>query len=232
MRSGAAQNRRFTYAVAISIVVHVIVLYGGLPMLRESLQEPIAPPPLVTRLVELPPPATEPSPPPEEKKAPSPRREPRQAEAPKPSPQPSPEPKIDSAPPEPPQAAAQTPAAPVAAPATAAPPQPQVDTRAVEAATAAQYRLQLIEAARRNKPPYPSAARENNWTGDVVLEIVLRADGRAELGLRRSSGHAVLDKLALDTYQQALRVVPVPPALQGRQLRLEPLRVIYSLTEN
>ena len=66
----------------------------------------------------------------------------------------------------------------------------------------------------------------------MVLEIVLRADGRAELGLRRSSGHSVLDQLALDTYQQALRVVPVPPALQGRQVRLEPLRVIYNLTEN
>ena len=98
--------------------------------------------------------------------------------------------------------------------------------------TAAQYRLQLIEAARRNRPPYPTVARENNWTGDVVLEIVVRADGHAELGLRRSSGHAVLDKLALDTYQQALRVVPVPPALRGRQVRLEPLRVIYNLTDN
>lgn len=233
MRSGAAQNRRFACAVAISIAVHAIALYSGLPLLRESFQEPVAPPPLVTRLVELPPPVAELSPPPEEKKPSLPRSEPRKAEAPKPSPLPSPiaEPKAEPAPPEPPQAAAPKPAAPVAAPA-AATPQPQLDARAAEASTAAQYRLQLIEAARRNKPPYPAAARENNWTGDVTLEIVLRADGRAELGLRRSSGHEVLDKLALDTYQQALRVVPVPPALQGRQVRLEPLRVIYSLTEN
>jgi TonB family protein len=122
---------------------------------------------------------------------------------------------------------------PVAAAAPAAvPAQPQVDARAAEAATAAQYRLQLIQYAQRNKPPYPAAARENNWTGDVVLEISIRADGRAELTLRRGSGYAVLDKLALDTYQQALRAVPVPASLQGRQVKLDPLRVIYNLTEN
>jgi hypothetical protein len=49
--------------------------------------------------------------------------------------------------------------------------------------------------------------------------------------MRSGSGHAVLDKLALDTYQEALRAVPVPASLRGRQVRLEPLRVIYNLTE-
>ena len=103
-------------------------------------------------------------------------------------------------------------------------PQPQVDSRAAEASTAAQYRMQLIAYAQRNKPPYPRLARENNWAGEVTLEITLRADGQAELGLRRGSGYEVLDKLALDTYQQALRAVPLPPALRGRQVKLEPLR--------
>jgi protein TonB len=101
-----------------------------------------------------------------------------------------------------------------------------------EAATAAQYRLQLIAYAQRNKPPYPRIARENNWTGEVTLEITLRADGQAELSLRRASGYEVLDRLALDTYQQALRAVPVPQALRGRQVKLDPLRLIYNLTEN
>jgi len=225
-------DRRFGYAVAVSIVVHAVILYGGLPLLRESLQEPAASPPLVTRLVELPKPA-EPAPPPPEERKPEPRREPRAPEAVKPLPTPSPiaEPTREPAPPQP--------APPIAAPPALSqtpppvPPQAQsaVETRAAEAATAAQYRLQLIQYAQRNKPPYPAAARENNWTGDVVLEIAIRADGRAELALRRGSGHAVLDKLALDTYQQALRAVPVPPSLQGRQVKLDPLRVIYSLTE-
>jgi protein TonB len=232
MRSGAPQNRRFAYAVAISVVAHALVLYGGRPLLRESFEEPVSLPPLVTRLVELPKPAPEPvlPPAPEQKreKPLAPKKEARKPEAPKPLPQPSPiaEPKPEPAPAEAPAVA---PVPPVAtAPAA---PQPQVDTRAAEAVSAAQYRLQLIEAARRNKPPYPALARENNWTGEVALEIVLRPDGRAELHLRRGSGHAVLDKLALDTYQQALRVVPVPPALHGRQIRLDPLRVIYDLKD-
>jgi len=226
-------DRRFGYAIAVSIVVHAVALYGGLPLLRESLQEPVPPSPLVTRLVELPRPA-EPAPPSEPRK-PEPRREPRKPEAAKPLPTPSPiaEPVREPAPPEPPQPASPTAVPPVAAAAPAAvPAQPQVDARAAEAATAAQYRLQLIQYAQRNKPPYPAAARENNWTGDVVLEISIRADGRAELTLRRGSGYAVLDKLALDTYQQALRAVPVPASLQGRQVKLDPLRVIYNLTEN
>jgi TonB family protein len=230
MRARAEYRRRFGYAVAVSVVVHAIALYGGWPNLRESLEEPVAPPPLVTRLVELPKPA-EPAPaPPEEKTPPAPRRDLRKPAA-KPLPEPTPVPEVTRdvarapAPPAPPQPA------PLEPPVTTAPPQPQAENRAAEAATAAQYRLQLIAYAQRNKPPYPAIARENNWTGDVVLEIVIRADGRAELGLRRGSGHAVLDKLALDTYQEALRAVPVPPTLRGKQVALQPLRVIYNLTE-
>lgn len=216
MRSRAEHSRRFGYALAVSVALHAIVLYGGLPALRESLQEPVAPPALVTRVVELPKPA---------EPAPAPRREPRKTQAPKPSPE---------APPVVESAREPAPPAPASSPTAASPtpaPPPQVDNRAARAMTAAQYRMQIIAYAQRNKPPYPRLARESNWAGEVALEITLRADGQAELGLRRGSGHEVLDKLALDTYQQALRVVPVPPALQGRQVRLEPLRVIYNLTE-
>jgi len=222
MRASADQIRRFRYAVAVSVAVHAIVLFGAWPALRETLQEPVAPPPLVTRIVELAKPAESAPPPPEERK-PRPRPETKQA-----LPEPTPAPAVTESLPAPSPAPAEPPVA--SAPSAPLAP-PQVDARAVEAATAAQYRMQLIAYAQRNKPPYPAIARENNWTGDVVLEIVLRPDGRGELGLRRGSGHAVLDKLALDTYQQALRAVPVPPSLQGRQVRLEPLRVIYNLTE-
>jgi len=224
MRASADQLRRFRYAVAVSVAAHAIVLFGAWPALRETLQEPVASPPLVTRIVELATP--EPAPPPPEERKPRPRPETKKPEAPKPLPEPTPAPAAaEPVPAEPPSAAS----APAASTAPVAP--PQADSRAVEAATASQYRMQLIAYAQRNKPPYPAIARENNWTGDVVLEIMLRPDGRGELGLRRGSGHAVLDKLALDTYQQALRAVPVPPSLQGRQVRLEPLKVIYNLTE-
>jgi len=229
MRARASHRRRFAYAVAVSIALHVLVLFGGSPVLRESLQEPAVPPPLVTRLVELPK-AAEPEPaPPEERKPAAPRREIRKAEAAKPAPEPLPAP----APPR--EAAAPPQSQPVeAAAAMAQSPssaQPQVDSRAAEASTAAQYRMQLIAYAQRNKPPYPRLARENNWAGEVTLEITLRADGQAELGLRRGSGYEVLDRLALDTYQQALSAVPVPSALRGRQVKLEPLRLLYKFVE-
>lgn len=231
MRASAAETRRIRYAVALSIAVHAIALFGVWPALRESLQEPVAPPPLLTRLVELPKPA---APAPPEERKPPPQPEARKPEPPRPALKPTPARSVvEPPPPAPAPAQSEPPPAPVASaapPAPAAPP-PQADARAAEAATAAQYRMQLIAYAQRNKPPYPAIARENNWAGDVVLEIVIRADGRGELGLRRASGHDVLDKLALDTYQEALRAVPVPPALRGKQVRLEPLRVIYNLTE-
>jgi protein TonB len=235
MRGDAEQVRRFRNAVVLSVIAHAILLFGAWPMLRQSFEEPVTPPPLVTRIVELAKPEPAPPPPPEAK-PPPPRPEARKPEPPRPVPQPVPAPTI--AEPQPAPSPAPVPAAPPpvaetppsAAVAPVAP--PQVDTRAVEAATAAQYRLQLIAYAQRNKPPYPAIARENNWIGDVLLEIVIRADGRGELSLRRGSGYAVLDKLALDTYQQALLAVPVPAALQGKQTRLQPLRVIYNLTEN
>ena len=215
--------------MAVSIVLHALVLYGGLPALRESLQEPAVPPALVTRLVELPRAVEQQSAPPEELKPPAPRREVRKPEAAEPAPEPL------AAPAPPREVAAPPQSQPVEAPAVMAQstssPQAQVDSRAAEATTAAQYRMQLIAYAQRNKPPYPRLARENNWAGEVTLEITLRADGQAELGLRRGSGYEVLDKLALDTYQQALRDVPVPPVLRGRQVKLEPLRLVYKFVE-
>jgi protein TonB len=225
MRASAEQIRWLRYAVALSVAVHLIALFGAWPVLRESLQEPAAPPSLVTRLVEL-------ASTPEEQKPPPPP-ETRKPEPPRPSPA-EPPPRAESTPiplatPAPAPAAAEPPPAP--SPVASAPAAPQMESRVAEAITAAQYRMQLIAYAQRNKPPYPRLARENNWAGEVTLEITLRADGQAELGLRRGSGYEVLDKLALDTYQQALRAVPVPPVLRGRPVRLEPLRLVYKFVE-
>ena len=229
MRARAGHRRRFGYAVLVSIALHALVLFGGLPVSRESLQEPAVPPPLVTRLVELPQAAEQEPPRREEQKPAAPRREVRKAEAAKPRPEPSPAPPREAAAlPQPESQPVEAPAAMAQSPSS---PQPQVDSRAAEASTAAQYRMQLIAYAQRNKPPYPRLARENNWAGEVTLEITLRADGQAELGLRRASGYEVLDRLALDTYQQALSAVPVPSALRGRQVKLEPLRLLYKFVE-
>src|ERR1043165_2328118 len=91
MRHSADQARRFRYAVAVSGPLHAIALFGPGPALRETLQEPVAPPPLVTRIIELAKPS-EPAPPPPEKKPP-PRPDARKPE-PRASPQPTPAPSV------------------------------------------------------------------------------------------------------------------------------------------
>ena len=119
------------------------------------------------------------------------------------------------------QAAPAAPAAPVSAP-----PAPPVDT---SAATIGEYRVELIGAARRFKD-YPDVARENNWTGNVVVAVAIGAGGEAEVSVKAGSGHAVLDRQALDMFRQAARAVPVPAALRGRQFSVE-VRAIYGLQD-
>jgi len=53
------------------------------------------------------------------------------------------------------------------------------------------------------KPPYPLAARRRGLEGRVLLAAHVRADGRcAEVRLRASSGHELLDAIALDTVRR------------------------------
>ena len=57
-----------------------------------------------------------------------------------------------------------------------------------------------VAAFRNPKPPYPLAARRRGLEGRVLLSAHVRADGRcAEVRLRVSSGHELLDHAALDT---------------------------------
>ena len=221
-----AERRGFAWALAASVALHALVLFSGWTPRQERL--PLATPsaPVIARLAEV----QIPDAPPAEVQ-----------ESPKEHPKPHPKKSIPIATPtqrakpaeevaEPPAAAAPPASAPTAsvqAPVTSV----QPDRDALDATTAAQYRLQLIGAARRHAQSYPALARENNWNGNVVLEVVIHADGRAELALRRGSGHEVLDQQALDTFRRALRDVPVPPSLRGRQLALEPLVVVYALKD-
>ena len=117
---------------------------------------------------------------------------------------------------------------PVAAAITAAPTGTPVSSPA-DATTVGQYRVQLIGAARRFKR-YPEEARDNNWTGNVVVAVAIGADGRSQASVKTSSGRAVLDQQALEMFQQAARVVPIPPALRGKEFELE-VRAIYGLED-
>jgi TonB family protein len=92
-----------------------------------------------------------------------------------------------------------------------------------------QYRLQLIDEARRHKR-YPPLARENNWQGDVLVAVVVGANGRPTVTLKGSSGYEVLDRQALEMFRQATRAVTVPPPLRGKEFALE-VRAVYGLED-
>ncbi len=102
--------------------------------------------------------------------------------------------------------------------------------QAPDASTLAQYRLAVIDAARRHKR-YPRVALDNNWEGRVDVRMVIGASGAiASLEVRASAGHEVLDREALDMIRQAKPQTPIPGALRGREFDIE-IPVIFSLRE-
>lgn len=59
------------------------------------------------------------------------------------------------------------------------------------------------------KPPYPIAARRLGQEGVVMLEVVVKPDGRAgDVRIRRSSGHPMLDESALSTVRDRWKFIP------------------------
>jgi protein TonB len=129
------------------------------------------------------------------------------------------------------------PAAPVAVPAGRSEPvaavgEPALVARAapeaLDAGSLGQYRLALIGTARRHKL-YPETARERGWEGRVGVELLVDADGVLTAAtVRQSSGHAVLDREALEMLRRAATLTPVPPALKGREFRIE-VPVLFEL---
>ena len=243
------EQRAFSYAVLASIVLHGALLFG----VSQRSRPPLAVaelPPLVARLVEpaapAPTPLAAPSQPPRpEPEKPKPR--PRAAPAPKPvakappapvaEPMPEP-PAEEAAPEERSEPMVPAPVVPVpeiarADPGPAAPATPQSSRMAEPAPAAqslAQYRLQLIGAARKYKR-YPRLAMENNWEGDVVVRMAFGGNGLlAGLSIQSSSGYALLDQQALEMFRQAAKTVEVPPALRGREFSFE-VRAIYNLRD-
>ncbi len=243
------QNRAFHYAVLFSIALH-----GALLAVLSTLPAPEsrapAPGPITARLAEpLPaaaPPAAPPTIPQAEPIEPRAREKPSPPVKPAPAVKPRPVAKAQSkapatvAPPEPSAPAAEPvlegPPPPGPPPATSvaradptpAPGAPSAET--FDAGSLAQYRLQLISAARKYKR-YPRAAMDNNWEGDVVVRMVIGANGMiTALSVKSSSGHEVLDRQALEMFKRAKPLVQIPPALRGREFTIE-LRAIYSLKD-
>lgn len=249
----AEQNRTFGYAAAASVAVHALLLLTNLPATRETLAPPPEPP-LVARLVE---PEPAPAPPPaepkekEEPRVEKPKPPPKKKPPPKPRPRPAPRASAPSAPPMPviPEQKEESPkeeiatdakpeesAPPPAAPAPAPPPPvaaiaPPAAAPAPDPALAlAGFRQQLVELAARYKR-YPLVARDNGWTGDVVVRVEVAASGEvASIRVKTSSGYDVLDEQALEMFRKAVPAVRVPPALRGQDFSVE-VRAIYNLQD-
>ena len=75
---------------------------------------------------------------------------------------------------------------------------------------------------------YPSQARLNQWQGKVVVRAVIRADGHlADVTVKKSSGHSVLDEAAMDVIR---RITPVQLKYAlGRQEVVVNIPISYEL---
>jgi protein TonB len=236
----SGQNRAFHYAILASLALHALVLFAFPDLFDPARRAVRFPPPIIARLIEpepaAPPPAAVETPP----AAPLQKSAPPKVAAAKRAPERAREPEPVRTPPEPAAPAAEAGASPftTAEPELAPPPIASVQPAPAPAAPSAeapeslsrdQYRLQLVDEARRHKR-YPPLARENNWQGDVLVAVVVGANGRTSVTLKGSSGYELLDRQALEMFRQAARVVAVPPALRGKEFALE-VRAVYGLED-
>ena len=238
------ENRALNYAIAASIVLHGVMLFGIAQRDRPRSGEPQMPS-ILARLVELPSSAPVAEAPPQ----PAPAKSARQARPAAPKRIVRPEPAPTQAPQPPAERALEE--APIAeTPAESPSPSPQRAGDAQEATTSAaavlsappaappgedpgsleKYRLQLIAVAPRYKH-YPLSARRNDWRGVVALRLVVAPSGQvASLVITKTSGHEVLDRQAQEMFRSAAADVPVPPVLRGKQFAVD-VAVDYYLTD-
>lgn len=244
-----ADNRAFHSAILASLALHALALFVFPDLADPARRSMRFPPPIIARLMEPEPAAPskaapEPRPAAPVKRSLAPKLPTPAPEAQKSAPRPALEPQPSELPAPLPTAPPEMAAAPLAvepAPATeplasAKPGAALVAPRAEgnEARTADQYRLELIAAANRIKDQmrYPPQARENNWEGDVLLGLAIRANGRAAVAVKRGSQYEVLDRQAAEILRQAIRVVELPPALRGKETTLQDVAIEYRLLGN
>lgn len=213
-----------------SLALHALLLYA-LPLLKEAQRR--LPVKLTARLAKPPEPAPQKAEAQPQQPQPQPRPPaPRTAPVPKAEPQPAPvaTPMISVAPSkQAPEPAFTVPAPPVApAPvvqqAQPARTEPQAAVPASggpDAGTVAQFRLELMDLARRYKK-YPRVAQDNNWEGRVELRIAIGEDGAiSSLTVKKGAGRAVLDEEAQSMIRAAKSKATIPPALRGKAFVIE-----------
>jgi periplasmic protein TonB len=219
---GYRESRAFNYALALSLLLHALLLFG-LPGSRDGKRPSIAPGLITARLV-----APQALPAAPAVAPPAPIAKPALRSAPQLE---LAAPVAPSIPASPAASAASTSAAP--APIAEAEPQPSPaapSAAQADVGSADQYRLQLISAAKRYRR-YPRVAMDNNWEGDVVVRMVIGANGMiASVSVKTGSGHEALDQQALEMFKRAKPLVPIPSALRGKEFSIE-LRAIYNLRD-
>lgn len=202
-RKKTAASGRWTWpaAIASSLLLHAWLL---LPTTAETPDFPLEQP--VTTRIRLvhsdPPPAVVPEPEPDIEPVPEPEPEPEpliQEESPVvvPEPEPEPEPGPDLAPvPE----AAPEPEIPPAPEPEPVPPPPAVE----ETANVDGLYDEAPRPLKPLRPAYPEAARADRLEGVVVCSVTVGKNGRtSDPEVERSSGHAILDRAALDALKKA-----------------------------
>ena len=237
------ENRALKYAIAASIVLHGVLLFGVSQRDRTRVGESQMPS-ILARLVESPPPVPAAEPlrrsapvkPPQQTKPAAPKR--LAQPAPAPISEPAAEPAAEEAPiaeprtePGPELAAPQEekPGNPVGAETAMAAPAPAA-APADDPGSLEKYRLQLKVVAAKYKR-YPRMATDNNWKGVVALRMVVGPSGQvASLTVTKTSGHEVLDRQAQEMFRHAAADVPVPPVLRGKQFAVD-VAVDYYFTD-
>ena len=245
----ASSGRQWTtWWVVLAVSVHAVVIGGVLylkptmfkmDVARTSDSADKALP--VEWIGQAPPIVAVPSPPLPPRVAPQTPPAPAPAAAPAPAPAPVPAPVISIAPAPPPAAPPESPEMPPAttqAPDSAqvsraspvpdvtpsqAPNQSENENRVGE--TTAQRVLPQVITARRVAPIYPATSRRRSEEGDVVLDVLVGADGRVtQITVAGSSDFERLDKAAVAAVQQ-WRFVPGRVAGEPQAMRLRvPIR--------
>jgi protein TonB len=218
--------RLLGWALLGSLVLHALILLL-LPILRNAQEARVAPPITAHLAKPVPPKPAPPEPPKTEPLPPQPRQTAR--------PQPRPAPVLSTAatrPTQDPPAAApvlpQAPEPPQAARVEAPSSAPVATASVPDPGSLAQFRVELMEIARRYKR-YPRIAQDNNWEGRVELRVAFAASGgMSVLTVRKSAGRAVLDEEAQAMIRSALPHAAIPPALRGKAFVLE-IAVDFSL---
>ncbi|HYL89125.1 MAG TPA: TonB family protein [Burkholderiales bacterium] len=166
-------SRRLT-GLAITVVLHIVLIYALLHGLARKIVEVVAPP-LETKVIEeVKPPADKPPPPPPK------------LETPPPPFIPPPEINIQMPMQQAPTITAVAPTPPSPKPVAIAPP-PHVPVRTAP----------VVQASSCDKPDYPPASRRANETGTVLLNFLVDVNGKVlDSKVERSSGYRRLDEAA------------------------------------